>query len=80
MPVAYPSSCSPQAWSSASILLLLRTLLGLEPAADGSGVELTRPDLSPVPDLSLERLEYAGRPMSVVVRGGRGEVRHSPAP
>jgi glycogen debranching enzyme len=79
MPVAYPSSCSPQAWSSASILLLLRTLLGLEPAADRSGVELTRPDLSSVPDLSLERLEYAGRPMSVVVRGGRGEVRHSPA-
>ena len=51
MPVAYPSSCSPQAWSSASILLLLRALLGLEPAADRSGVELTRPDLSAVPDL-----------------------------
>src|SRR3954452_11982549 len=52
MPVAYPSSCSPQAWSSASILLLLRALLGLEPAADRSGAVLTRPDLSPVPDLS----------------------------
>ena len=30
-PVAYPASCSPQAWSSASILLLVRTMLGLEP-------------------------------------------------
>ena len=55
-----------------------RTLLGLEPAADRSSVELTRPDLSPVTDLSLERLEYAGRPLSVVVRGGRGEIRQSP--
>jgi glycogen debranching enzyme len=35
-PVAYPSSCSPQAWASASVFLLLRALLRLEPAlADG---------------------------------------------
>ena len=27
MPVAYPSSCSPQAWASASVLLLVRTML-----------------------------------------------------
>ena len=59
MPVAYPSSCSPQAWASASVLLLVRTMLGLEPTADRSGVELVRPDLSGVPDLSLERLEFA---------------------
>ena len=74
MPVAYPSSCSPQAWASASVLLLVRTMLGLEPTADGSGVELVRPDLSAVADLSLERLEFAGRPMSVTVQDGRGRV------
>ncbi len=74
MPVAYPSSCSPQAWSSASVLLLVRTMLGLEPMADGSGVELVRPDLSAVVDLSVERLEFAGRPMSVTVQNGRGRV------
>ncbi len=32
-PVPYPTSCSPQAWSSASILLYLRSALGLEPPA-----------------------------------------------
>ena len=74
MPVAYPSSCSPQAWASASVLLLVRTMLGLEPTADGSGVELVRRDLSGVADLSLERLEFAGRPMSVTVQDGRGRV------
>jgi glycogen debranching enzyme len=30
-----PTSCSPQAWSSAAPLLLLRHLVGLEPDADG---------------------------------------------
>ncbi|UQX11386.1 amylo-alpha-1,6-glucosidase [Candidatus Mycobacterium methanotrophicum] len=30
-PVPYPTSCSPQAWSSAAPLLLLRSFLGLEP-------------------------------------------------
>jgi glycogen debranching enzyme len=30
-PVPYPTSCSPQAWSAAAPLLLLRVLLGLSP-------------------------------------------------
>ena len=30
-PVAYPTSCSPQAWAAASPLLMLRTLLRFEP-------------------------------------------------
>ena len=36
MPVAYPSSCSPQAWSSASVLLLVRDDAGS--GADGRPV------------------------------------------
>ncbi len=75
MPVAYPSSCSPQAWASASVLLLVRTMLGLEPAKDRSTVELVRPDLSSLPDMSLERLEFAGRPVSISVNGGRASIR-----
>jgi glycogen debranching enzyme len=33
-PVQYPTACSPQAWSSGTPLLLLRTMLGLEPSND----------------------------------------------
>jgi len=33
-PVEYPTACSPQAWSTGAPLLLLRTLLGLEPTGD----------------------------------------------
>jgi glycogen debranching enzyme len=74
VPVPYPSSCSPQAWASASVLLLVRAMLGLEPTTDRSGVELLRSDLSGVPDLSLRGLEFAGRPLSVYVERGRGRV------
>ncbi|MEV0273388.1 glycogen debranching N-terminal domain-containing protein [Hamadaea sp. NPDC050747] len=31
IPIAYPSACSPQAWAAGTPLMLLRTLLGLEP-------------------------------------------------
>ena len=37
-PVPFPTSCSPQAWSAAAPFLLLRTMLGLEPTADGGVV------------------------------------------
>ena len=33
-PVQYPTACSPQAWSTGTPLLLLRTMLGLEPSGD----------------------------------------------
>jgi glycogen debranching enzyme/putative sterol carrier protein len=41
-PAAYPTACSPQAWASGAPLLLIRTLLGLEP--DGA-VLRSRPNL-----------------------------------
>jgi glycogen debranching enzyme len=33
-PVQYPTACSPQAWSTGTPLLLLRTMLGLQPVGD----------------------------------------------
>ena len=33
-PVQYPTSCSPQAWSTGAPLLLLRTMLGLDPQGE----------------------------------------------
>jgi len=33
-PVQYPTACSPQAWSTGTPMLLLRTMLGLEPSGD----------------------------------------------
>ena len=72
VPVAYPSSCSPQAWASASVLLNVRSMLGLQPTADRSGLELARTDLGGVQDLLVQRLDFGG---TKVVRARRGWSR-----
>jgi glycogen debranching enzyme len=42
-PVEYPTACSPQAWSTGAPLLLLRTMLGMEPMGDRIGVDPALP-------------------------------------
>jgi glycogen debranching enzyme len=42
-PVQYPTACSPQAWSTGAPLLLLRTMLGLEPVGDRLTVDPALP-------------------------------------
>jgi glycogen debranching enzyme len=43
-PVQYPTACSPQAWSTGAPLLLLRTMLGLEPVGDHLVVDPALPE------------------------------------
>jgi glycogen debranching enzyme len=43
-PVQYPTSCSPQAWSTGAPLLFLRTMLGLEPVGDNLVVDPALPE------------------------------------
>ena len=43
-PVQYPTACSPQAWSTGTPLLLLRTMLGLEPMGDHLVVDPVLPE------------------------------------
>jgi glycogen debranching enzyme len=56
-PVQYPTACSPQAWSTGTPLLLLRTMLGLEPIGDHLVVD---PAL-PMSIGHLELLDIPGR-------------------
>jgi glycogen debranching enzyme len=72
-PVAYPASCSPQAWASASTLLLVRTMLGVR--AEGADVLLDRRDYSSVPDLHLTGVHVGGRRVSIVVEAGSARTR-----
>jgi glycogen debranching enzyme len=43
-PVQYPTASSPQAWSTGAPLLLLRTMLGLQPVGDGLLVDPALPN------------------------------------
>ncbi len=68
-PVQYPTACSPQAWSTGAPLLLLRTMLGLEPTGDHLVVD---PAL-PTGIGHLELLDIPGR-WGRVDAFGRGRV------
>ena len=54
-PVQYPTACSPQAWSTGTPLLLLRTMLGLEPVGEHLVVD-------PAMSSSIGRLELLDIP------------------
>jgi glycogen debranching enzyme len=56
-PVQYPTSCSPQAWSTGAPLLLLRSMLGLEP----SGEHLVVDPALPLGIGRIELLDIPGR-------------------
>jgi glycogen debranching enzyme len=56
-PVRYPTACSPQAWSTGAPLLLLRTMLGLEPVGDHLVVD----PVLPAAIGHLELLDIPGR-------------------
>jgi len=68
-PVQYPTACSPQAWSTGAPLLLLRTMLGLEPIGDHLVVDPALPTTIG----RLELLDIPGR-WGRIDAFGRGRV------
>ncbi len=68
-PVQYPTACSPQAWSTGAPLLLLRTMLGLEP----HGEHLVVDPALPITIGHLELLDIPGR-WGRIDAFGRGRV------
>jgi glycogen debranching enzyme len=69
-PVQYPTACSPQAWSTGTPLLLLRTMLGLEPHGDHLVVD----SALPMSIGWLELLDIPGR-WGRVDAFGRGRIQ-----
>ena len=68
-PVQYPTACSPQAWSTGTPLLLLRTMLGLEPQGEHLIVDPALPSAIG----HLELLDIPGR-WGRIDAFGRGRV------
>ncbi|SCF23374.1 Glycogen debranching enzyme (alpha-1,6-glucosidase) [Micromonospora viridifaciens] len=67
-PVLYPTACSPQAWSTGTPLLLLRTMLGMEPRGEHL---VTRPAVPP----SMGRIELLNIPGRWGRAGALGRAR-----
>ncbi|HKF21272.1 MAG TPA: amylo-alpha-1,6-glucosidase [Candidatus Angelobacter sp.] len=49
-PVQYPVSCSPQAWASGAVFLLLTSVLGIRPSAPRKELNIVSPALPPFLD------------------------------
>jgi glycogen debranching enzyme len=57
-PILYPLACSPQAWSAASVFLLLQACLGLDIKVADTQVCFVRPHLPPsLQELRIHNLE-----------------------
>ncbi|MFN8081706.1 MAG: glycogen debranching N-terminal domain-containing protein [Kineosporiaceae bacterium] len=78
-PVPYPTSCSPQAWAAATPLLLLRSLLQLEPDVPAGRITIA-PQLPPgMLPITIEQLSVADGQLSLTVDAtGRCSVTRSP--
>jgi glycogen debranching enzyme len=70
-PILYPVACAPQAWSAASVLLLLQVCIGIEIDAPARRILFTRPRLpASLNEVRIHNLEVAGATMDLAV------VRH----
>jgi glycogen debranching enzyme len=71
-PVPYPTACNPQAWASAAPLLLLRTLLGLNPQGDGLAADPHLP--GHLGQIRLHDVQAGGRRWNVTAQQTRSTV------
>lgn len=71
VPVPYPAACRPQAWSAASAVSVLSSILGLDPNAQGG--ELGVIGSAVVGSLSVDGLQFGGATGNVSL-GPDGEV------
>ncbi|MET0895928.1 MAG: glycogen debranching N-terminal domain-containing protein [Acidimicrobiia bacterium] len=77
-PVRYPTSCSPQAWSAASPLLLLRAVVGLDPDVPRGLIHVT-PHCPPwLGTIRLEGVPLGSGRLSIEVHGDECRVLESP--
>jgi glycogen debranching enzyme len=76
-PVPYPVACSPQAWSAATPLQLLRTMLRIDPDLPG-GTLAVGPPLTDV-SLLVEGIRVGEHRVDVTLEHGRVKVHTDPA-
>jgi glycogen debranching enzyme len=70
-PVPFPTSCSPQAWASATPVHLLRTLMRFDPWVPHGKAWLAPALPAGFPDLLLRNMQLAGSRVTLDLRDGR---------
>ncbi|MGD9703804.1 MAG: glycogen debranching N-terminal domain-containing protein [Acidimicrobiia bacterium] len=78
VPVRYPTSCTPQAWSAASPLYLLRILLGIEPSDDRGSVVVDPQLPTWLQHVHVDGVPVGSQRFSITANGRDSDVRVSP--
>ena len=79
LPVPYPASCRPQAWSAASAGALVTACLGLDADLPSGTLQVRPLRPSPFGDLRVRGLRARGEPVEIDI-GDDGSVREVRAP
>lgn len=79
-PVPYPTSCSPQAWSAASALLVVRSLLGLDPDLLSGRIEVCPRVPERLGTLRLVGVRVGDDLVDVIADGDVGHVEGATVP
>ncbi|GAB3044243.1 glycogen debranching N-terminal domain-containing protein [Parafrigoribacterium mesophilum] len=77
-PVAYPTSCSPQAWASAAPISLLRSLARLDPCVPDGVVWLAPTFPQSFGDVFVDQMPLGGGRVSVELTGTQGHISGLP--
>jgi glycogen debranching enzyme len=77
--VAYPTSCSPQAWAAAAPLMFLRSMLRFDPWVPYGKLWLSPALPDDIGELRLERIPLAGGRVTVEVSNGNVKAEGLPS-
>jgi glycogen debranching enzyme len=77
-PVSYPTSCSPQAWASASPVFLLRVLMRFDPCMPCRKIWVAPALPQELGQVAIDRLSLAGHKVSVRASGDQIDVSGLP--
>jgi glycogen debranching enzyme len=78
-PIAYPTSCSPQAWAAGTPLLLLRTLLRFDPSVPDGRLSVDPELPAALGELAIDGIPLGGTRIGLTVSGGSARVTGLPA-
>jgi glycogen debranching enzyme len=74
-PVPYPTACSPQAWSAASVFLLLKSILGMNVNAAAARLEFLEPMLpSFLDEIQISNLKVGSASVDVLIKRRAGNA------